>query len=112
MKNCFYIVLSDEDAPVPQVAIADITNLGDMLPGTRTITRINVPTPFRGRGHGSQLLQQICDAADEAQVILSLEIMPSGPLDYEALQDWYWRYGFYELQSIPGIYCRNPKEPE
>lgn len=105
MKNCYIVEMPDKC-----IAIADLTRFGDMLPGTTTITRINVPEKYRGQGFGSQLLKQITDDADKDQVILSLEILPSGPLDYDQLRDWYVRYGFYQLHSIPGIYCRNPKE--
>lgn len=108
MKNCF-IIQPDPQAPY-KVGIADLTQLGEFLPGSHTITRINIPEVFRGQGFGTKLLQQILDEADKEQVILSLEILPSGPLDYEQLRDWYFRHGFYELRSIPGVYCRNPKE--
>lgn len=108
MKNCFVLHLPDRQDRLPQIAIADLTNPGDFLPGTMTITRINVPAAHRGKGHGSALLKQITDAADAEGVILSLEINPSGPLDYNALYDWYVRHGFFEYRRIPGIYIRTP----
>jgi ribosomal protein S18 acetylase RimI-like enzyme len=75
-------------------SIADLTGIGEMVPGTMTITRINVPVEHRGKGHGSKILRRICNAADRYQVKLTLEVMPSGGLNYEQLVDWYHRYGF------------------
>lgn len=75
-------------------AIADLTNVGEMVPGTMTITRINVPAKHRGKGLGSELLKRICEDADADGMSLSLEIMSSGPLDYDALSAWYKRNGF------------------
>lgn len=94
MKNCYI----DRDTR----SIADLTNVGEMVPGTMTITRINVPAESRGKGLGSMLLKQICTDADAEGVGLSLEIVPSGPLDYQDLYRWYGRYGF---EWIPKYYC-------
>lgn len=109
MKNCFILPV-DNEAPY-KVGIADLTNIGEMVPSTMTITRINIPESHRGQGLGSTLLKMITDAADEAQVMLSLEIMPSGPLDYDQLYDWYVRHQFHSLIPYPGVLVRYPKEP-
>ena len=105
MNNMFVI-----QCDTTKIAIADLTNPGDFLPGTRTITRINVPEAYRGKGFGTALLRMITDAADADGVILSLEINPSGPLDYDALRDWYVRNGFYEYSRMAGIYLRMPEK--
>lgn len=70
------------------------------------ITRINVPDEHRGNRLGSKLLKEICEDADKEQITLWLEIMPSGPLDYDALESWYKRYGF----KGNGMYKRKPKQ--
>jgi len=77
-----------------------------------TITRINVPDKFRGRGHGSALLQQIVDDADNERVIIQLQIYPSGPMDYQQLESWYHRYGFNNRPDGDGPYLeRFPRKP-
>lgn len=107
VKNC-YILPVDPEAPY-RVGIADLTNMGEMVPGTMTITRINIPETHRGQGLGTKLLQMITDAADEEPTMLTLEIMPSGPLNYEQLYDWYVRHGFCQ-SPFPGVLIRYPKE--
>lgn len=75
--------------------VADLTNLGEMVPGTMTITRINVPQEHRGKGYGSTMLQTLCDEADRDGIRLTLEVFPSGALDYYELVAWYERYDFH-----------------
>lgn len=84
------------------MAIADLC---DYYGRGLLITRINVPLVYRGLGHGSALLKQICQSADEEDCALFLEIVPSGGLVYEQLRDWYERYGFKQWK---GIYRRLP----
>lgn len=103
MPNCFVISQAR--------AIADLTNIGEMVPGSMTITRVNVYKDFRGLGYGSQLLRMVCEEADSYQVMLSLEINAYGPLTREELADWYVRYGFFESSDYPGIYLRMPGAP-
>lgn len=110
MDNCYVVHIQDKPERLPQIAIADLTNVGEMVPGTMTMTRINVPAAHRGKGLGSELLKKILADADRDQVMLTLEIMPSGPLGYDDLRDWYVRYGFSELSPYPGIFIRYPKE--
>lgn len=104
MRNCFLQQLPDGP---PYIGIADLTNIGEMVPGSMTITRINIPAAYRGQGYGTQLLRSITQAADEAGVDLSLEIMPSGPLDYDDLEAWYKRHGFTQIGD--NIYYRKHK---
>ena len=100
MRNCFI----DKETR----SIADLTNLDEMVPGTMTITRINVPEASRGKGWGTFMLEQILHEADTEGVALSLEIMPSGPLNYEALESWYMRHGFKHHPKYPSLYIRKP----
>ena len=93
-------------------ATVDLTNPGEMVPGSMTITRIIVgDEDKRGMGFGSQLLKQVCQDADRTETILSLEINPYGALTYEELRDWYTRYGFFEATDWPGVYLRVPGAP-
>jgi ribosomal protein S18 acetylase RimI-like enzyme len=108
MKNCFIYHCPDLPERLPQVGIADLTNIGEMVPGTMTLTRINIPAHHRGQGHGSKFLKHICEEADKHGVALSLEIMPSGPLNYYALAEWYKRHGFRDA-DLDGIYIRRPR---
>lgn len=69
----------------------------------RIITRINVPSAYRGLGVGSYLLNKIMMDAALAKVNLYLEIMPSDGLNYAQLRSWYERYGF---TNTSGIYIK------
>lgn len=99
MKNCF--------VDFEYNAIADLTP--EFVPNTWTITRINVPKPSRGKGIGTKLLNEICAEADRNKVTLTLEIMPSGDLDYGALHAWYLRHGFKDSRKYIGILFRRPQ---
>lgn len=70
------------------------------------ITRINVPAKYRGQGHGSNMLRELCAKADAEGITLWLEINPYGDMTYEQLEAWYRRYGF----KGTGIYKRKPKK--
>ena len=50
----------------------------------------------QGRGHASELLAEICNAADRNGVCLFLEVEKGddGNLSESQLMDWYWRFGF------------------
>lgn len=100
MKSCFIDYDTRSIADVVKYHSDGATFSGYM------ITRINVPDQHRGKGLGSKLLKEICDAADAEGVMLWLEIMPSGPLDYDALEAWYKRYGF----KGNGMYKRKPRQ--
>lgn len=90
-------------------AIADLVAPGEL---TRwwTITRINVPSAQRGRGHGSALLKRIIAEADEEGKTLALEPVPTGGLEYEDLVAWYKRHGFTE--SYQGYMVRRPRKEQ
>jgi predicted GNAT family acetyltransferase len=110
VKNCYIIHLADKPENYPQIGIADLTNVGEMVPGTMTITRVNIPAAHRGKGKGTELLKMILTDADQYGVLLSLEIMPSGSLDYEALYDWYVRHGFFTHPDYAGVLVRVPQD--
>lgn len=65
-----------------------------------------------GEGHGRIALRWLCALADKHGVLLYSEIQPSGPLDKEALAEWYKRYGFTVTTDSHGDYIisREPKE--
>lgn len=99
MKVCYTTRLG----PV-KIAIADLCDCGKGL----IITRINVPHEFRGKGEGSKLLNQITKDADKDQIVLLLEISPSGGLDYKQLEAWYLRHGF-RWCAEETLYMREPQ---
>jgi len=84
------------------LAIADIMQFERGV----TLNRINVPKGFRGRRHGSQLLRQICDAADKYDQPIYLAVSPSDGLDHHQLCLWYMRYGFTPVYDTPGMFKR------
>ena len=69
---------------------------------TAILHRINVPAKYRGKKHGSAMLKRVLRDADFDRVTISLELLPSGPLSYQDLVDWYKRYGFEELLLSSG----------
>jgi len=97
MNKTFYIRISETRLAI--LDLVDYYGLGLI------ITRINVPEEHRAQGFGRQLLLEACNAADRGEVVLFLEIAPSGPLDYDQLESWYMRYGFKRWK---GIYRRKP----
>lgn len=87
-------------------AIADIIRPGELTPNW-TISRINVPAEYRGKGVGGKLLREILADADAEGVTLQLEIMPSDGLTYEELRRWYISYGFRHTPT--GYWKRKPQ---
>jgi predicted GNAT family N-acyltransferase len=100
VKTCYVIQLGMFGA------IADLVAPGELTPNW-TITRINVPSQFRGHGHGSRLFHQILADADREQITLQLECYPSGGLDYAQLYNWYSRHGFEDGEW--GYMVRRPR---
>ena len=59
------------------------------------ITGVQVQARFRGQGYASDLLDRVCQDADEEGVKLFLEIAPDGTgLDEAVLDAFYRRHGF------------------
>lgn len=79
-------------------AIADLVEPNELTPNW-TITRINVPAEFRGNGYGTALLKLILADADSEGATLQLEVLSSGPLNYDELVAWYVRHGFQQASS-------------
>lgn len=108
MKNCYMKIFDGE----PRPAIADLSTPGAFgdIPGY-VVNRINVPVSHRGRGHGRELLREICRDADSEGATLYLCINPTGPLDHDQLDAWYRRYGFEDDPSEggEGWLVRKPK---
>jgi predicted GNAT family N-acyltransferase len=100
MKTCYTILVAPS-----KIAIADLVPPGE-LTRSWTITRIDVPEKFRGKGHGSTLLWSIGRDADRELRSLQLEPSPSDGLDYDALVRWYQRYGF--RPTVSGYMKRMP----
>lgn len=74
-----------------QPAIADLTQT---QPGVFMINRINVPARFRNQGYGTKLLEMILEDADFENVVLILQVAPSGEMGPDELIAWYKRHGF------------------
>lgn len=89
-------------------AIADLVPPDELTPWW-TVTRINVPARYRGRGHGSALLDLLCAEADREQITLALEPQSAGGLDGDALIDWYRRRGFRRTRLCVGYLLRRPR---
>ena len=60
------------------------------------IAKIEVPPELRGRGFGRQLLAAVCDAADNANVTVTLTVerYSRSGLYKRVLRMWYQRMGF------------------
>lgn len=69
------------------------------------ITRIHVPDAHQGKGIGSALLKECLAAADRTKTTLFLEIVPTGRMTYEQLEQWYFRHGFKGCM----FYVRRPR---
>ena len=102
MKTCYF----DMSTRV----IADLILPGELTPGW-TISRINVPAIHRGKGLGTKILNEITADADAEGASLWLQVMPSGPLDYDALVAWYRRHGFKHHHTT-GYMVRRPIKKE
>lgn len=86
--------------PEGMSAVANVDSY--MISNVWTLRRINVPEKHRGKGHGSDLLRQVCEAADEAQMPVQLTVYASGALDDDQLTAWYKRYGFEVFTATEG----------
>lgn len=66
----------------------------------REVTHFEATEP--GQGHGTALLQQVCQEADKAGVVLML--MPTT----DRLAFFYGRHGFKPIQAEPAVMMRIP----
>jgi ribosomal protein S18 acetylase RimI-like enzyme len=84
-------------------AIADVSEIGT---GLFLINRINVPQEHRGKGYGTQILDQILKDADQERVTLVLEVYASdmrGIMTKDKLIEWYRRHGFHMVNHAQGL---------
>lgn len=78
--------------------------------GLLEISHVHTPAEERGRGHASLLLQKVCAEADGARKVLLLlpKAYDDGPLEEEALIDWYSSFGFDLIQTRPAPLMARP----
>lgn len=69
----------------------------------REITELFVPEEFRGKGEATALLNDVCDQADTAGLLLLLIA------DSKELGLFYERFGFAAIQQHPILMVRTPK---
>lgn len=77
--------------------------------GPCIITEIHVLPAVQGNGWGTEVLRQVCAAADaeNVQLMLSVDPGPTG-LSYQELCNWYSRHGFLALDN--GVMVRFPQD--
>lgn len=77
----------------------------DLLPfpdGTWWVSRVIVPEPHRGQGHGYILMTDVCAEADKEQVTLVLSAEPyPNTMTREKLMAWYEEFGFESEPMTP-----------
>lgn len=76
----------------------------------REITCVTCELPYRGRGHATALLEQVCAEADRMKMILLIVVNPYGDsegMTKDQLIDWYGsRFDFHTIQADPVIMAR------
>jgi GNAT superfamily N-acetyltransferase len=60
----------------------------------------------RGKGFASALVAAVCEEADKARRFLFLHVKPDGPMDTEALGNFYIKHGFQPIQAEPLLMLR------
>ena len=81
----------------PQIVPGNLRGLA------REITEFYVPEEFRGKGEGTELLKEVCDEADDKQILLVLIA------DTPKLAMYYERFGFAAIQKEPIVMARSPQ---
>lgn len=76
--------------------------LGTELPIIH-LTRIWVPKPLRGRRYGHTLLQHICQDANHAKIVLTLQVEPDEPKDFPWIRRMYAHAGFKQMRKEYGV---------
>lgn len=78
---------------------------GNLRGFAREITELFVPEEHRGKGEASELLKEVCNEADDKQLLLVLIA------DTDRLALFYGRFGFEVIQVEPVILMnRLPQE--
>lgn len=67
------------------------------------VSKVQAPKSKRRKGLATDLLMQVCDEADRDRIVLLL--MPEGK---EWLQDFYARFGFATIQTVPEVLMARP----
>jgi predicted GNAT family N-acyltransferase len=93
MRTCYVIRLPDNHS----IAILDLSKVRGRV---YEVNRVNVPTRYRGRGYGRQLLKEVCSEADRFDTLLRLVPMESGGLTAAQLEAWYSRHGFRQHENV------------
>lgn len=75
----------------------------DMKDFSREITELFVPEKFRGKGEASELLKEVCNEADDKQILLILIA------DTKRLALFYSKFGFEAIQQNPILMARCPR---
>jgi len=75
---------------------------GNLRGFAREITEFHVPEEFRGKGEGSELLKEVCEQADQYDIMLILIA------DTQKLALYYGRFGFEPIQQEPILMVRKP----
>lgn len=73
---------------------------------TIELTRINVPTAYRGRGYAKAILKAILEYADKHYLAMILAVTSSDGLNNEELVAWYNRHNFISQQDEPRLMKR------
>ncbi len=88
-------------------------DLMDLNPTLHLITRVIVPVESRRRGYGSQLMEQVCEDADDDGVTLTLEPQPyTNSMSVDQLIAWYAKFGFHPDNVNIGALAREPRPAE
>lgn len=79
---------------------------GNLRGFAREITELFVPEEFRGKGEATELMNAVCEQADEHDILLLLIA------DTYELAKFYNLFGFSVIQESPILMARRPKGAE
>jgi GNAT superfamily N-acetyltransferase len=79
-----------------------------MRDGIREISAVYVPPEQRRQGFATKLIEQLCQEADEAGLVLLLHVQgfSDEQIGNGNLRDWYTRFGFAPIQAEPLLMAR------
>lgn len=75
--------------------------LSTTAPGIYEVTNVFTEPAARKQGYATQLMREICTAADASREVLMLMCKPE-------LSKWYARHGFSVIQKAPLLMIRMP----
>jgi GNAT superfamily N-acetyltransferase len=75
------------------------------------VNDIKTEPEHQNKGEASRLMNELCRRADMSTCLLVLRPEPfdEEPLNAEALEKWYGKFGFHRIQDKPVLLCRDPK---